>query len=76
MKYSAKMAVAFITMALVFTGVGVAYRETAKNAELQANPSSYIPSKVNDIWRGTYDNTTVIVFSGSTYYGAIIFGQN
>ena len=76
MKYSAKMAVAFITLALVFTGVGVAYRETAKNAELQANPYSYIPSKVNDIWRGTYDNTTVIVFSGSTYYGAIIFGQN
>ena len=76
MKYSAKMAVALITMALVFTGVGIAYRETAANAELQANPYSYIPANINDIWRGTYDNTTVIVFSGSNYYGAIIFGQN
>ena len=70
------MAVAFITMALVFTGVGVAYRVTAQNAELQANPYSYIPANVNDIWRGTYDNMTAIVFSGSTYYGAIIFGQS
>ena len=76
MRYLIKVAVAFVVTILLLSGLGIVYHNTFLKVKLQNNPYTYIPGNVRDIWRGTYKNTSVILFSGNNYYGAIIYGQN
>ncbi len=63
-------------MIILLSSLGIIYNNTSPKVELQSNPYTYIPGNAYNIWRGTYGNTSVMMFSGHNYYGAIIYGQN